>query len=506
MSIDHLAEALDRRSALDRWLNWKVILPVVVLILLVSAPFAIRLYQLSSVPITAEPFDLESLCALEIDPRENAVNPYREALLAFGPLSGIETKIQEVLERGFDDETEVVRQFLLSKQDALALWRTGVARPHFEAVPPRDLNFSSLLEHVQRTRSLARIALAESRRLASEGELAAAWSLMLDTYRMGQQLGPRGALIERLVGIAIKAMSMEQMVRWSEDPAVDETLLAQALREFALAKERTPRASSTYQVEYIALRNSLSHPELLTSVMHGSVHPSTPYWKIDWMTRGLYVFGEPELSQRLVRLVFANILSQCDRPFHLQTTRTARYNLYEPDPAATAIPAPATPAMARSPLTVTAAEIERLLERSVMARMLVPAMSAFHTALGREECRSRNLVLALALQRYHRRKGTFPPALTELVEQKMIDEIPIDPFADPYPQPLSYQLDPDCVWTWSVGPGKAQKPGVTTHGEPGNCVFRIYAPGERPSPPRPPAASAPVPAPSATEPASPASN
>ena len=112
--------------------------------------------------------------------------------------------------------------------------------------------------------------------------------------------------------------------------------------------------------------------------------------------------------------------------------------------------------------------------------LLMPGVTVFLNAVDRERTRQAALVLGLALELYHRERGQFPAALAELVEQKYLPSIPLDPFGKGEPFHYRREVDPKKGATlWSVW-----LDGIDQHGAspahpsaPGDMAFRIPRPG-----------------------------
>ena len=113
--------------------------------------------------------------------------------------------------------------------------------------------------------------------------------------------------------------------------------------------------------------------------------------------------------------------------------------LFDPDPAVPMLPGQLDPAA-----------IDRAINRSFVARQLLPAMKQFDNAMRRQAGRQAALEIVLAAQAYRRDHGEFPDSLQRLVPD-YLQFIPADP-CDPSGGPVSYRRDDVLnAVVWSVG-------------------------------------------------------
>jgi len=191
----------------------------------------------------------------------------------------------------------------------------------------------------------------------------------------------------------------------------------------------------------------------------------------------LWFIGYPERVQESLNIVYANWLSQVDRPRFRRKVTTGQWQFFIPDAE--------TP---RDPKILTQEEIEDrigLARGSIQARLiglLLPAMTAFVEAVDREQTRQAALVLGLALELYYREHGHFPAKLDELVEAKYLPAIPPDPYGKGEPFHYRREADPKAgALLWSVWLDGVDQAGKTEadpqHADsPGDKVFHIPDP------------------------------
>ena len=164
------------------------------------------------------------------------------------------------------------------------------------------------------------------------------------------------------------------------------------------------------KAEYCMLKNTLADADGL--LVLGDDQLGRPY---DSMRRlVLYLNGEPELSRRLFQHVFANLLTDIDKPLREQLPAVpGAYTLYD-------LPSGVT-------RSLPARELERLLASANLARMALPAYSQVGIAAQNEAAQRAAVSLMLACQLYHRLHGDWPVVLVDLVPD-ILPQLPADPF------------------------------------------------------------------------------
>ena len=108
---------------------------------------------------------------------------------------------------------------------------------------------------------------------------------------------------------------------------------------------------------------------------------------------------------------------------------------------------------------------------------LMPAVHQLMDAITREETKQAQLVTALALQLYVRKKGRFPETLEALLPD-CLEQIPLDPYGKTGSR-LRYDRDSKGAVIWSVGPDGINDGGkieFTQRGPRGDILIKLDAP------------------------------
>lgn len=425
-----------KASRLLWWLHPKVALPLVMLAVLLTAPFLFRAYRVASVPDIGDPFDVDAFGTVDIAPVDNAMTQYELAtklLRKRGYSRNDDLEIEEKARiEGWTFASEAVTKWLDDNQPALAEWRKGTELSQAVVIQPKDFRFTSTLNVVQESREFARLAKLQAERCAHGGDLEAAWGWLLAVVRASRHVEQSGCLIQRLVGISMLHSAADGMNRWAAHPAVTPDLLRKALVEFHEADRLTPPNSVALKTEYLVLRNTLreatSLRELLEITTDGPLSLQAP---------ALFVMGEPELSLKVFQHVFANQLSEIDKPKGSRApTAAGLFNFYDLPPGITKC--------------LPARELDKIVNSAVLARLTLPAYQQADIAMQREAARRAAVSLLLACQLHYRLHGDWPAKIEDLVPD-ILAKLPTDPLGKSG-ELMRLKRDGDDLVIYSVGP------------------------------------------------------
>ena len=349
----------------------KIVVPLFLFLLLISAPMAYRTFRLSRVPPADEPFDTKSVLEFVVPDTENAFVEFNAASVLhvdYVEAPGDSSSAHELFE-DWALATGSERKWLAANRAFMELWRKGTAKPDAQYCRASELRADTALLSVQETREFSRLVRLEASRLLVEGKIEEAWDWLRASFRMSRQIGRHGVMIERLVGAAIHAQTAQGMVKWASDPQVTADLLRRAMRELQDEQRRTPPLSACLKLEYLFVIASWM------SLTDGPANPT-----LNKLT------GESELNERVFRHLFANWLGQADTPRQQRTKTLPGLFVFEPSPAsAKTLP--------------SASELSGYVQQSVMASLLVPSVQGTFTAIDREAARDTVLLTVPLVER-----------------------------------------------------------------------------------------------------------
>jgi hypothetical protein len=270
----------------------------------------------------------------------------------------------------------------------LTEWKLGTELEQGVRIQPADLSIWNMFE-TREAPTITRLALLQSAQCLHEGNPEEAWQWLRALFRFTRHLGNPGSLMTRFTGAALHAMARDHFITWATHETVTTEHLQAALIELREINELTAAYSVNLKAEYFAYANLLSSKESIREYFSYDRNPLDDIPK-PLIAGYLFLNAEPQLCQVLLRHVFANHLSQCDLPRWERKIAGTRLPLFLPTGKET-------------PPLMDADTLNDLLMRSVMARHLIPSLSANLGWSDREQARQ----AAYELGRNRRSSGRF---------------------------------------------------------------------------------------------------
>jgi hypothetical protein len=389
-------------------------------------------------PDIGDPFDINSLIVVQVPDDQNGIVYYRDAaarvvkeLFARTDVKSrdaLEDGSNATLKNGWSSANKEVRLLLDANAPALELWKSGTrcadAQPFAPVVPTREEADRVLFS----TRQLAGMALLEAARVSAEKSPIDAWPWYRAVLCSSRHLALHTGVIGRLAAAGIRAEAVEPVLLWSSQPELTAAQLRGALTEVQAIDATTPPPSHSLQVEYTLNDQDL---EALANSMR------LPF---RWL-------GYPTRMRRTMNLVYANWLSQIDRPRFRRMPLQGKWDLFALDPAAARDPKVLPP----ETIEARCGSTKALMPAGIVKLLISPGEGSFVTSTDRERARHAALQLGLALQIFYREHGRFPAALDELVRDGDLKSIPPDPLGKGEPFHYRRESDPRLgAVLWSV--------------------------------------------------------
>jgi hypothetical protein len=290
--------------------------------------------------------------------------------------------------------------------------------------PNNFLNIN--LTMVQEAREVAALASMEIDRLTMTGQGDKALEICRGILIGVRSMGDETTMISMLVRIAIDAVcvsAIERIVARTE-PSEDALLETERLLEslgrdpILLCAARGERAG-TYQ--------------MMKAIIEGK-QSMAAFGPTGGGKLGAFVANRS--GSFLARQSLPELLE-----FHTQFVEAARLPIEKRDDSTSRIPMPT----------------------SMFGRLLLPAYQKLVDAEVRWAAYNRIVRLLLATERFRRIKGTWPNTLSDLVEAKLLDQIPIDPHNG---KPLRMKKIGVKIAIYSVGPDKLDDGGHHIRSKP----------------------------------------
>jgi hypothetical protein len=330
-----------------------------------------RELSLWRLPSLKEPFDEAKLGVVTLPDDDNAMTWYRAAALRLKPLDG---KVYLSLPKdaftvGWSKVDPALVRWLEENRDVFDFWLRGADRTDSLVFQPKDMTIATNLGVVQNLRDFGRLAMLEGSRLQDAGDLDGAWRIYRGAVRSSRHAGIHGAAIQRLIGRSLLVQARPRVLEWIESPKVTPEMLRRAIADVEACSAMTPPNSDMIRAEYFALRAALNRPEEWNRYIGGEA--DGPGGAGMWYNHLSFVppirrflLREPERSLRVLRLVTAGVLAQCDRPRASRAKLIeANYLIYDVDDRTPAVVASMTPE-----------ELKSWADRSTY-RYLMPALN-----------------------------------------------------------------------------------------------------------------------------------
>lgn len=280
-----------------------------------------RASNLIGLPDIGDPFDMKEFLAFDLPPGTNAYEVYKKAranLKALSPV-GESLNMGKLGALDWRNATEAQRRWLLANQQALALWMKGADRPDAMALTPEEIAHGLPSPFFDQF-PFWFLANLEASRRDSENDMAGAWQVYRAWLRAVRHQAMHGNTMERANMSHLEAGVLRAINGWAADPRVDARLLEQAVNDASEADALIASDLFTLKAEYVEAMRTLDDPQATSSREQTPKDPNyAKYWLLGreraFPGAAIRFFrGEPELSRRVIRLVFANWIAQVGQP------------------------------------------------------------------------------------------------------------------------------------------------------------------------------------------------
>ena len=274
-------------------------------------------------PNSPEPFDLAKYGRVAVPDADNAMVAYREIFAKFGDLHAGSYKVATSTAWDVSDWSAAdpeVRRWAEDHRKALEAWLSANDRPDSLLVQPAALRMRTDLEELQRIRRYVRLALLEGSRIEQSGDLAGAWRIYRAVLRASRHAGRHGGSNQRLMGSRLLRQSQTRIEAWADHPALTPELLRRAISDVEACRAMNSPVSEMVRAEYFSALDAVSDTDHWWQLSETGRY-SNVYWYNQigagrWAHR--FLRREPERSARVLRLITAGYLAQCDRPSSLR--------------------------------------------------------------------------------------------------------------------------------------------------------------------------------------------
>lgn len=263
-------------------------------------------------------------------------------------------------------------------------WLAATSRPLTPLPLPSLTPIIGERDPADAARFPARIALIEGYKREAAGDLDGAWTCYRSTLRGSRQVAKAGSQVRRQTGYHLLKMAQPRVQVWTAHPQLTAPAARRALADLTECIAASPRPSETIKAEALFLIDQLRHPETWSASPRDRNDPAW-YEQHERLIRARwFVRGEPERSRRLLRLLVAQALAQCDRDPAVQPPLlTVRSGIWQADSQ--------TPPLVRQ---FTPERLEREISDSVLPGMVWATTPTFATVEIRDILEPLQLALA----------------------------------------------------------------------------------------------------------------
>ena len=320
---------------------------------------------------------------------------------------------------GIDAWDPTTLAWLHDNTEALALIRRASSLPSCEFKPIAGMPLVSGSSMPSEIRQLSRLLILSAADRQSKGDLAGAWDDLFALLRTSRHLSGPVPFLEALIGLMFDRNALKLALRWAADPRQKPETLRKAADDYrGLSKISI---ADTVRFEAEILNNTLELPrdelqDALAQVMSEGRNHSYGYGLTPWAHLGLVGLTTPWEVARARRLM-------------------AQLALFE------VVIAKAEPGArwSGSPSHDEQADLQifhqQIAQRgSPLLRFLAPNVMGLIEYNDRNEVARRAVTQIFALRIYQvEHNGKLPESLDQLMEAKLLDRLPTDPYGKDTP-------------------------------------------------------------------------
>jgi hypothetical protein len=284
----------------------------------VATALSWRQLHLLRLPYIREPFDEAKYGTVEVPESANSLPLYLEAERLLVPYAN---DLKQLPDKAwnFDQWASLdpaIRRWVEASRPALGVWLRATERTDAFLIQPNRITIATRLEPQQAIRELAKLALFEGSRSLESGDLDGAWTYYRSVLRSSRHANLHGSVINRLIGYQTLRKSRPSVERWIDSPSTTPQMLRQAILDVEACQAMTPPMSEMIRNEYFMMKNTLNQTEHWSQYgfQRSEDQANWVYHLPGFVASKNFLLREPERSQRVLRLVTAGVLAQCDRP------------------------------------------------------------------------------------------------------------------------------------------------------------------------------------------------
>jgi hypothetical protein len=418
----------------ERTRGWRrrLLILLYTVVLAVAAMCVWRVSNYLRVPDIGDPFDVEAFKALALPPERDATPQYQKAIAQLVDPNGPDSSLYQMKDdaRDWAKTSPKIRAWAEQNRRALELWREATDRPDAMLLTPREIAARELGLYSGLSAFWV-LADLEATRLEAAGEMAGAWRWHRAILRSHRHTIMNSQVMMRNWFEYSEGRFLSGVLRWSKDPTVGAPLLETAVADVLAVDAMTPSDEFTLKAEYLNAMRELNDPQ---ASFNWEVDHGNPWEAHVWIFGREHAFpvaahrflrGEPELSKRVARLVYANWLAGLNQTPARPVIRVVvkaedvrrqqgwTLDLFEPDSGNSA-----------SARLRPARDVARVFARSIDAKHALWRLSELAAARARERTRRGDLAYILAEEWYRREHQGTPPPTPQALLGRYLKRLP----------------------------------------------------------------------------------
>jgi hypothetical protein len=403
-----------------------------------------------------------------IPPEENAATYYNKAfeLMKDFPDEETFTRGLRIIEQGWKEEDKELEELLKANGPAFVEFRKGAAKEKCQFISG-EITYETLVPHLGKARTLARLVVLEARLFQRNGDLEKALANCLDAIELAHDLGKDRLVISKLVDTALFFIAEDALLGLVRDERLTAQLARSALKGLLELERKAVSLKEALMGEMALFVPSLRR--LLAEIRQGTQSEISQEPRIGEIKQIMsHIAANRELSEQM--LSEYNLLSKQYIEEIISFVEQGQYSEISPFSHAffREIRSETTPHM-QAILSGRDTRPETIAK--VVGTLLLPALSRFPNEVAKGEARSRGITALFAIRLFEMEKGHLPQSLDELVPE-YLENVPLDPFDL---KPLRYRKREGKWVIYSIGPDGKDDGGVRNYvyrqGEEGTDII-----------------------------------
>ncbi len=398
----------------------KSLLPIIIAHIIINSPYCARLWynraELAKINVKTDYVSQfkEISRPADYDPNDNAAGYYEKAFELSIDQPEQLTDLKAWPEDLPNDKQVLLEDWVSTNGDALEQLKQGAQKPYYWLEHKGSSMWDVIIPSLAQARSLAYAICSRAKLNAVQGDFRVAFSDLLVCYRFGKHFTGPKTLVDQLVGIGIRELTLQSgfQILDKVKPTPD------LLKDFQLQLESFSDRQSyviDFTAEKLLVYDNIQRiftddgkgdgyiPKVTADVMN----EPPPYLRL--LSHGDITGKQKSGWEKLQRRKTTELADEIYEYFSGVVHKTP-WQLYNDGKAIEKV-------------------IEEMTKDNPFLRMFMPAVGRVMEISFRGKIRTEALITTLALLRYEAEKDQLPENLDQLVATGYLKKLPVDPFS-----------------------------------------------------------------------------